>query len=348
MGDSIDALQADLIAWTAFSACATLIGVAGTYLSRYGDAIADKTGLGGTWIGLVLLATVTSLPELITGVSSVTLANTPDIAVGDVLGSCVFNLVILAVLDLLERDASVFARASPDHILSAGFGILLIGVVGMSLLLAARDALPALGHVGLYTPLIIVLYLVAMHTLFRHERRQRAGRGATAEAGPERYPGVTLRQAVVRYTAAAVVVVAAGTALPFVAAEIARINGWQQSFVGTLFVASSTSIPELVVTIAALRIGALDMALSNVLGSNLFDIGIVAVDDLLFVDGPILAHVAPVHVVSALSAIAMSAVVVVAILYRPRTRFVRALGWPGLALFAIYMFNTVVLYRFGA
>jgi cation:H+ antiporter len=334
-----------LLIWVQFLVCVALIGVAGTALSRYGDVIADKTGLGGTWIGLVLLATVTSLPELITGVSSVTLADTPDIAVGDVLGSCVFNLFILTMLDLLQREDSVYTRAAQGHILSAGFGVMLIGVVGLNLLLAANGMTPSVGHVGLYTPVILIIYAVAMRTLFRYEAAQRAAFAAeAAERTEERYPGITLGQAILRYLAAAAVVVAAGTALPFVGERMAQLMGWHQSFVGTLFVAAATSVPEVVVTVAALRIGALDMAVSNVLGSNLFDIVIIAVDDLLFTRGPILQHVAPLHAVSALSAMIMSGIVVVGIFYRPRTRLFRAVGWASLLLFTMYIFNSVFLY----
>src|SRR4030066_2157285 len=107
------------MAWLEFPLCAVLIAAAGTRLSRYGDVIADKPGLSGTWVGLVLLATVTSLPELVTGVSAVTIADTPDIALGDVLGSCVFNLLILTILDFLQREESVYTRASHGPILSA-------------------------------------------------------------------------------------------------------------------------------------------------------------------------------------------------------------------------------------
>jgi cation:H+ antiporter len=90
-----------MMLWLAFALCAAAILVAGTQLSRYGDEIARLTGLGGTWIGMVLLATVTSLPELMTGLSAVTMAGAPEVAVGDVLGSCVFNLAMIALLDVL-------------------------------------------------------------------------------------------------------------------------------------------------------------------------------------------------------------------------------------------------------
>ena len=98
--------------WIQFAICLGLIGWGGFKLSRYGDVIAEKTGMGGTSVGLVLMASVTSLPELVTGISAVSIANAPDIAVGDVLGSCVFNLLIIVVLDILYRKQSVYTLAS--------------------------------------------------------------------------------------------------------------------------------------------------------------------------------------------------------------------------------------------
>jgi len=112
--------------WLSLLVCIAAIGFGGARLSRYGDVIAEKTGLGRSWVGLVLLATVTSLPELVSGLSAVTVAGVPDIAVGDVLGSCVFNLAILVVVDFLYPQESIYSRASRGHILSAAFGIVLI------------------------------------------------------------------------------------------------------------------------------------------------------------------------------------------------------------------------------
>ncbi len=332
------------VAWSQFALCFALIGFAGTALSRYGDVIAEKTGWSGTWIGLVLLATVTSLPELITGISAVTLAGTPNIALGDVLGSCVFNLSLITVLDFIHRGESVYSRASQGHILSAGFGVILIGVIGFNLLLDANGRPVSFGHVGIYSPVIVLLYAIATRTVFRYERAQLA---QFAEERAERYPHLTLRDAVVRYTLAALVVVGAGTWLPFIGAELARVMGWHQTFVGTLFVALATSVPEIAVTVSALRLGALDMAIANLLGSNLFNSLIVAVDDLFFVDGPLLSHVSPIHAVSALSAIMMTGVVIVGLLYRPKTRLLRTIGWASLFLLTIYLLNTFILFLYG-
>ncbi|MEJ2699648.1 MAG: hypothetical protein P8Z70_08310, partial [Desulfuromonadales bacterium] len=114
-----------MLLWFGFLSSAAAIVFCGSRLSRYGDIIAEKTGLGRTWIGVLLMASVTSLPELMTGVSAVTYARVPDIAVGDVLGSCAFNLLILASLDVLEREKPISTRAQQGHVLSAAFGILL-------------------------------------------------------------------------------------------------------------------------------------------------------------------------------------------------------------------------------
>ena len=330
--------------WLQFGACVVVIGLAGPELCRSGDVIAEKTGLPGSWIGLVLLASVTSLPELVIGVSAVTIAGAPDIAVGDAFGSCVFNLLLLVLLDFLQRGESVYRRARVGHVLSAGFGVVLIGFAGMNVLLYGRGLGFAIGHVGGYTPVILLLYALAVRTVFGYERTHL---GDLAEDLAERYPTLTLRGALLRYGIGAAAIVAAGVWLPFVAADLADAMGWRTTFVGTLFVAAVTSLPELVVTISALRIGALDMAIANLLGSNLFNMAIIAVDDLVFTKGPLLAHVSPIHAVSAMSAVVMTGIAIIGLMYRPRVRVFRAVGWVSLGLFVIYLLNSYVLYIHG-
>ncbi len=333
-----------IAAWLEFALCAALIGYAGSKLSRYGDVIADKTGLGGAWIGLALMATVTSLPELVTGISSVTLADAPDIAVGNVLGACIINLVMIVFLDLLQREESVYTRASQGHILAAGFGIIMAGFVGISVMFSQQGEVMSLGTIGVYSPVLLVLYAVAVRSVFQYERRQRA---AAVEEHAERYPDVTLRQALIRYAQAAAVVVAVGLWLPYVGRDLAQAMAWQETFVGTLFIAFATTLPEIAVTVSALRIGALDLAISNLLGSNLFNIAIIAIDDLFYLKGPLLSHVSGLHAVSALSVVMMSGVAVVGLFYRPPTRVFRTVGWASLLLLSIYLLNTFFLYLYG-
>jgi cation:H+ antiporter len=330
-----------LSVWVQFSACIALIGFAGIRLTRYGDVIADKTGLGGSWVGLVLIATVTSLPELASGISAVTLAHAPDIAVGNVLGACVFNLTILAVIDLLQRQDDIYRDADTGHTLAASFTLLMLGMVGFSLLIMGLKPGWRIGHIGFSTPLLLLGYIVAIRSIHLYECAHVA---EFTDAEPDRYPHLSLRAAVLRYGAAALVVVAVGIWLPFVGEAIARQMQWSESFVGTLFIALVTTLPELVVTLAAVRIGAIDMAFGNLFGSNLFNLLVLAVDDIFFLKGPLLASASTANVVSAFSVVMMTGIIIAALCYRPKARLFGIIGWPSLALIAVALLNGFTIF----
>lgn len=334
-------MQTLAVIWTSLLVCLAVIGVAGVRLSRYGDIIAEKSGMSRGWVGMILLASVTSLPEFVTGVSAVTVAGVPDIAVGNLLGACVFNLVLIVVLDVFHRKGSIYTHVPQGNVLAAGYGVVLIGFVGFGLLLYRDAAVPSLGHVGLYTPIILLLYALASHSLYRYEK---ARLREYVEVRVEHYPDVTLRRAVRGYAMASIMVVGAAVWLPYVAADLAEATGWKQSFVGTLFVAGVTTAPEVVVTIAALRIGAINLAIGNLFGSNLFNIGLLAVDDLVYLPGPLLADVSISHAASAFSAIMMNGLVMVGIVMRSESRVLRTVSWVSLLLLCVYLLNVLFLY----
>lgn len=339
--------------WLQFLACGMLIGIAGFQLSRYGDAIAQHTGLSGSWIGLTLVASVTSLPELATGITSVTIAQSPNLAVGNALGSCVLNLSFLVLVDLIYRREPVWSQASKGHVLAAAFGVVLLGSLLTGLLigqLAPLSETPTRGQtliwgVGLMTPVMLVLYLVAMRTVFAYERSHPQERTETESYLSSGLP--RLRQASVRFALAAMVVVGSGLWLPFAAVELANVMGWNRSFVGSLLVAMATTLPELAVTLSALRLGALDMAIGNLLGSNLFNVTIIAVDDLFYRQGNLLSDVSLVHAVTASSAILMTGLALVGLFFRPRGRVLSAVGSVSLGLTAVYLLNTYIVFLHG-
>ncbi|MFP5344360.1 MAG: sodium:calcium antiporter [Gammaproteobacteria bacterium] len=333
-----------VLAWIEFLISALLIAAAGARLARYGDVIAEKTGLSGSWIGLIMLSTVTSLPELFTGISAVALADAPDIALGNLLGASVFVLLMIVVLDFLQRGESLYTRLSQGHILSAAFAVVMLGLVAVNLVLAPAGLSPAFSHIGTYTPALALIYVVALRAVFRYERR---AADAYVHAAAERYPRMTLRQALVRYALAAVVVVGAALWLPFAAVHVAQAMEWQDAFVGTVFVALATTLPELAVTLGALRVGALDMAIGNLFGSILFNMLLIAVNDVIYLKGPLLAHVSGLHAVSALSAMIMTGVAIIGLIYRPRTRLMKTISWVSLSLLAVYILNVYILYLYG-
>ncbi len=326
--------------WAGFFLSSAIIVYCGYKLSKYGDIIAEKTGMGRTWIGVVLMATVTSLPELITGISSVTFAGVPDIAVGDVLGSCVFNMLILAVLDALYRPMPINTRAHYGHVLSAGFGILLLSIVAGSLFLGGQPA--RFGWIGLYTLLITLIYVIAMRLVFNYEKRQVAA--YLKEMRDERkYDDVPMKTAAVNYSLNALAVVGAAIFLPRIGAGIAEQTGLGQSFVGNVLIAITTSLPEVVVCIAAVKIDAVDLAIGNLFGSNIFNVFILAIDDMLFLRGPLLSFVSTVHIISALSAISMTTIAVISLTYRAEKKAL-PMAWDSIGIVIIFISNIMLLY----
>src|SRR5512134_825284 len=146
--------------WIEFIVCAILIFWSGALLSRYGDVIAEKTGLGRAWIGAILIAGVTSLPELASGISAVAWLKEPNLAAGAVMGSCLFNLMLIAVMDLAYQPGRVLAKAQDVHILSGGLGVLLLGLVAMGVLLGpAMNGFGVLG-IGFLSIIIAILYAI--------------------------------------------------------------------------------------------------------------------------------------------------------------------------------------------
>jgi len=318
--------------------CASLIVVAGVHLSRYGDIIAVKTGIGRTWMGVLVMAAVTSLPELVTGASSIVIFDVADIAAGDAIGSCMFNLLILAFLDVRD-PAPLAARVHQGHVLSAAFGIVLLGLALMAVLAGSRA--PTVGWIGVHSLLFLTVYVFAMRTIFVFER-VRVSALVEQLTGDVEYREFPLRRALARYVAAAAVLVTAAAYLPGVAERFAAATGLAQSFVGTLFVAISTSMPEVVVSVAAARIGAFDMAVGNLFGSNLFNMAVLGFDDLLYTKGPILTDVESIHLVSLTAAIVMTAIAIIGLTYRARQKRFR-LSWDAFAIAATYALGVILL-----
>jgi cation:H+ antiporter len=243
-----------------------------------------------------------------------------------------FNLVILSLMDAVQPEP-ISARAHQGHALSIGFGLLLIGVAGVGLIAGHR--LPALGWIGLYSPALILLYFVAMRVIFTHERQRRARE--TQEVAEElQYEGITLRSAVLHYCVAAVAVVVAALWLPQLGAELARQTRLGEAFVGSLFIAITTSLPEIVVSLAAVRIGAVDLGIGNVLGSNLFNLLILGLDDVFYRQGPLMADAAASHNVSIVAIVMMNALFLIGLTYKVMTkRFVVA--WDTGAIAGVYV-----------
>ena len=131
--------------------------------------------------------------------------------------------------------------------------------------------------------------------------------------------------------------------MPHVADEIANITGLGRTFVGSIFVALSTSLPEVAVSRAALRMGAVDLAVGNVLGSNMFNIAILAIDDMLYFQGPILSRISGSHAITANAAMTMTAIAMIALVYRSKKRMV-FFSWDSLGVILVYAVTALILF----
>ncbi len=315
-----------------FTACAVVIIYSGTKLAKYGDKIAELTGWGKAWVGLILMASVTSLPELMTGISSVAIVNAPNLAAGDIFGSCVFNLLILSVLDARIKQP-LFSIVKSSHIVAAIFGIILMTVSGMAIFLAHET--PSILWISSFTFVLFGVYLISVWGIFKYEH------SALIESPPATltdnpYNPAELKKVLSNYALHALVVIGAAVFLPYFGEQIASYTGMSNSFFGTLFLAAATSLPELVVSLAALRIGALDMAVGNLLGSNVFNMLILGIDDIFFMEGSLFKAISSSHLLSVFITIIMTAVVGLGLLFKPKKKQV----W----LFSIDTFIIILLY----
>ena len=323
-----------------FIACAAVIIYSGTKLSYYGDKISDLTGMGKAWVGLILMASVTSLPELITGISSVAIVKAPDLAAGDIFGSCVFNLLILSVLDARNKKP-LFSLVKSSHIVAAIFGIILLMVGGMAIYLA--NEIPTVLWISSFTFILFAIYLVAVWGIFKYEH------AALIESSPSIVEhsvsrSADLKIAIGAYAMNALIVIGAAVFLPYFGEHIAAHTGLGNTFFGTLFIAAATSLPELVVSLAALRMGALDMAVGNLLGSNVFNMFILGIDDVFYREGSLFKSISSSHLLSVFITIIMTAVVGLGLLFKPKKKQLWLLSLDTFIILLLYV--SLIIYLF--
>ena len=323
--------------WFEFVVSAALIVLAAMQLAKWGDVIAARTGVGGLFIGVILLAGATSLPELVATVSAV-FQQAPDLAAGNLLGSNMFNMFTLALLDLLHRKTRLLRKAALKHALSGSLAVLLIGMVVFFVL---ADIRLQIGWVGVDSLLIIAAYFVAMRLIQENQPAVTLEGSYTPPAGTP-----SLIKGLVGFGLAAGVLLVITPFLVRSSAGIAELTGLGQSFIGSTLVAVVTSLPELVTTLAALRIGADDMAIGNLFGSNLFNMFALGLTDFFLLDGQFLAVIDPAFLLVGMLGLIMTALGLIGNLARLERR-VLFVEIDALALMLVYFGGLWLLYARG-
>lgn len=236
-----------------------MIVVAGTKLSQRGDQIAELTGLGGLWIGVVLMAGATSRPELLTTVTAA-LLQAPNLAAGNLFGAVMSNMLTLGTVDLLHRQKRVWQQAAYEQSLTAA---LAMGLPPW--LVALYPATHGSGTVGRWTGYHrdrSCLYsrnasrIPPRRCCPRQQERERIVEAMEKGDITPVIRSATLKRASIGFALATLAIVVAAPYLAASAKAIADLTGIGTTFIGTSLVAITTSLPELVTSLAAIRFGA--------------------------------------------------------------------------------------------
>jgi cation:H+ antiporter len=291
----------------------------GTWLAGLADRLADRTGLGEAFVGAVFLGASTSLPGITASVTAAWNGHA-SLALSNALGGIAVQTAFLAVADVAYRKANLeHAAASLGNLM---WGALLI--VLLAVLLVAMVAPPvALLGVHPVTPVLFAAYVMGVR-LVAEAREEPMWRprltGATRldKPEPEDPGGAGLGRLWLGFLVAAGVVMASGWAVTRAGEALVAQTALSQSLVGGLMVAVATSLPELVTSVAAVRRGALTLAVGGVLGGNAFDTLFAAMADVAYRPGPIYSAVSPRELALAALTILMAAVLVLGLLRRQR------------------------------
>jgi cation:H+ antiporter len=329
---------------------AGIVIVAGTRFTRSADTLADRLGIGGGWIGLILLATVTSLPELVSGGTATALGNV-DLALGGILGSCSFNITLIVLLNALLGGGSVLRNVSLSHALSSSFGLALIGLALLGIVLLEKFAArPTVAQTceAAWALTIAVAYFGCMRLIHRFERRT----NGDATKPPRRSGGALLY---VDIAAMAAVIVTASYWLATLCDVlsthkidmIGRPLG--ATFVGAGFLALATSLPEITTSFAAVRLGNLDLALGNIFGSNMFNIFVIPIlkvvslaqgDALLIANGNVDETQ---NIITGLLAMLLTAIAVGSLIYKSSRKMLRRFGFDSVLIATTYVGGMILL-----
>lgn len=325
-------------AWLIFLLSAGAVAGAGMRLARDGDIIAKGTGLGGMWVGAILVAAATSLPELTTDINAV-LQGHPSLAVGDLVGSSMANMMILAVADLIARSPRLLTRVAVNQALVGTLGICLTILAALGMIAGGDlEVIPF----GWATLVIGLVYVTGMRLL--HRNREEPPFMTPAEAAEQKLAAAEVRRAMVWFAGGALVILISAPFLAASTAMLAEQLGISTGFAGLFFLAITTSLPEAAVTYGSVRAGAYNLAVGNLLGSSCFNMAALVPLDLVHGPGSILSGAETGLAVGALFAALLMTLAMLDVLNRSERRI-----WvlePGPAFMMLtYLVGIYVTYR---
>ena len=252
---------------------AVLVVYLSVRLSYYVDCLDKKTNLSGAFIGGVMLAAVTSLPELFTSLTAVLALDQPDLVQGNVLGSNIFNLCVIGGLVLFTAKRYKDASIANSHKNTLIFGIVMYLLVLFAILKPIEIG-AGFFKVNLMSIAILLVYIFNVKTMGEDT--------SGAQEDDEVYIALTVKQIMIR-----VGLVIVSILLTQVTDKIATELNLGATVAGAIFLGVATSLPELSASVNLVRIGNFNASFGNIVGSNLFNFIILCFADVLYVKGGI-------------------------------------------------------------
>ncbi len=332
-----------------FVISAVFVWLAGTRLAIFGDELSERLSLSREFIGLIFLATVTELPEIVTTLTAAQAGNAA-LVLGNLFGGITMNTAILAVVDFfVVRNALTSWPRKPNHALLA---VLLIVLLALLFSITFLGDFALVLNIGLGAICLSAAYPIVIAMLRKFDGKASWAPIDLPEES-EQEVGLLLRDnhldktstrsLIVQSAAASLIILVAGVALAMTADAIAEASALGSSFIGISLLAAATSLPELSTTLAAARIGAYTMAISNVFGSNLIMLALILPADMAYRDGPILSQADSVAQFSIAVGIMVTAIYVAGILIR-RTPSWFGAGLDSWLVMSVYVGMLVSLY----
>ncbi|MEZ5786041.1 MAG: sodium:calcium antiporter [Xanthobacteraceae bacterium] len=333
-----------------FLVAAVLVWVFGTRLTLDVDKIAELTGIGRAFAGMLLLGTVTSLPEVASVTTSAVTGN-PALATNNLLGSVAINVTLIALADaVLGRDALTSVVASPATMLHGALGITALAAATLIVLSGDVSILNVgLSALGLFAFCVWAFWLASSYADRAPWRAVSAATGEVLAANPREDPlpdgesRSRLRSYLLKAGGAAAVIFIAGFTLSELGDAIAKQTGLNTGIVGFVLIGFSTSLPEASSITAAVRIKRYEMALGDVFGTNLLTIGLILVADVFYRQGAILNEAGRFEATAALLGLVLTAIFLIGLLERGNRTIFR-MGYDSLAAIVTFLGGLVLLY----
>ncbi len=327
-----------------FLLAAAGIGLGGVALAGEADRLADRSGLGEAVMGALFLGGVTSLSGIVTSVTAAAEGHA-GLSIGNAVGGIAAQTAFLGIADIAYRKANLeHAAASPANLTQ---GALLITLLSIPLFAMAAPPVTVLG-VNPASVIIVAGYAAGLRLISKAHKTPMWLPRRTRETWrdrpePPREGEPRLRILWLRFTALAAVVATLGYVVTQTGVVIAAESGLSETFVGAMFTAVATSLPELVTAVAAVRRGALTLAVADILGGNSFDVMLVAFADVAYREGSIFHALDNQHLLIVSLSMLMTGILLLGLLRRERFGFGN-IGFESALVLSLYAGGSAVLY----